>query len=458
MRRTYKGTEFENAYYVYRTDNSLQKFLNRLPSVKTTYYKYDSNGNAIKIYDGTNSTYFQYGPHQLVTQIVAPGTNPWNFFYDGQLNRYKTDKAGTVSYYLWDGPNLLEERDSSGVLRAQYNHGYAQIPGIGSVVECKRITSTTTYFQYPLMDHRGTVYAVADSGQNTLLSYTQDAFGRQLSAVGGTFPNVPSEMIYQTNWRTPLIGSTYYGLSPSRVYDFLTGRFLGRDPLPNAHKLITSSKGNVLGIFDGTMFAATVLGLNIYYKNWYMSSGIGRFLSIDPTGHLEIDNLNLYTYVHDRTTNLIDPLGLRDGETICCAKKQANWVAQKFKNPSACAWALFKAIAGGAVQLGGGEGAIGGGYLGLSGTAGTTATTATAATAVGLIGAGFLAGAISAGISTYADCLGLCNEENCLAPCANRTMVPTFESGWWPWDEIKCGTEPACAPPCFWFTPKGGGR
>ena len=37
---------------------------------------------------------------------------------------------------------------------------------------------------------------------------------------------------YQCNWLTLKIGAKWWGLSPSRLYDFATGRFTQRDPLP----------------------------------------------------------------------------------------------------------------------------------------------------------------------------------------------------------------------------------
>ncbi len=91
----------------------------------TTYYHYDLNGALVKQFDSCNATtYFQYGANQLVTQVAPTGTvGPWNFGYDAGLNRYTIDKGGTVSYYLWDGLNLLEERDSSGNLIARYSYG-----------------------------------------------------------------------------------------------------------------------------------------------------------------------------------------------------------------------------------------------------------------------------------------------------------------------------------------------
>jgi YD repeat-containing protein len=220
MRREFAaGVEWESAYYVYDKANALFKRQVQPASV-TTYYKYDLNGSLRKEWDGSKSTYYDYGPHGLITKITPPPAdgNPWQFYYDGQLNRHKIDKGGTFGYYRWDNGNLLEERNAAGNIVARYTHGYTTIPGIGSVVECQRVTATTTYYQYHHMDHRGTVYAVTDPSQGAMLRYFQDAFGRQVKAPTGTTPSLANDQIYQCNWMTHQIGNITYCISQYRPY------------------------------------------------------------------------------------------------------------------------------------------------------------------------------------------------------------------------------------------------
>ena len=297
MRRECRNTEFENAYYLYAADNSLRRLRNLLPSVQTSYYNYDLNGALTKLFDGTNATYYEYGPHQLVTKITPPVAqgNPWQFFYDSRLNRYKANKGGTYAYYVWEGLNLLEERNASGNLVARYTHGATPIPGIGSIIEVQRNTATTTYYQYLQMDHRGTAYAVTDAAQNTQLSYAMDAFGRQLSAVAGANPTVPNEMIYQTNWMTVNIGGKTLCLPPAREYDPVTGRFMSRDPVPSMIK-IAGSGGNALGIYDGTKLEwPIVVGANLSeinpanYVKWFMNAF--RAWSSNPVSEVDATGL-----------------------------------------------------------------------------------------------------------------------------------------------------------------------
>jgi YD repeat-containing protein len=131
-RESSAGVEAESAYYGYDEANALtRRAVWTPPSTQVdTYYYYDENGSLVREVEGEDATYYQYGPHGLVTRIAPPTGNPWNFYYDGQLNRYCIDKGGQATYYLWDGLNLLEERAADGGLIARYTHGHTPIYGL----------------------------------------------------------------------------------------------------------------------------------------------------------------------------------------------------------------------------------------------------------------------------------------------------------------------------------------
>src|ERR1043165_3939077 len=208
------------------------------PTTVNTYFYYDANGALIKQWDqgDADATYFWYGPHKLITALKPPGTLASYFYYDGQLNRYCINNAGVVTYYLWDGLKLLEERKADGNLMARYTHGYAPNADIGTIAEVQRQTPTALYYQYPHMDHRGTVYAVSDAAGAVQLSYTQDAFGREVAPVAGANPAVPNDNVYQTNWKTMEFGGKRLMLSKYRVDDPSTGVFGSRDFLRYLNK------------------------------------------------------------------------------------------------------------------------------------------------------------------------------------------------------------------------------
>jgi hypothetical protein len=192
--------------------------------------------SVVSVCSAVNNAGHRYGPHGLVTRIAPPEGNPWNFYYDGQLNRYCIDKGGEATYYLWDGLNLLEERAADGSLIARYTHGATPIYGIGSVVEVERHVGAATYFQYLVMDHRGTAYKVTDEAGATQIAYTLDAFGRELAAPTGLDPTVPNDLAYQTNWLTIKVAGRSLGLSRFRLYDPANAVFLRRDFLRYLNK------------------------------------------------------------------------------------------------------------------------------------------------------------------------------------------------------------------------------
>jgi YD repeat-containing protein len=283
----------EKSYYTYNSANApVKRWVT--PTNVATYFAYNAAGSLTTLLVGTSATYFQYAVNGFISQITPPAANglPWQFGYDGLLNRARILKGATPVYYAWDGMNQLEERDSTGTqLIARYSHGPSPIPGIGSVMEVHRQTATTTYYQYLHMDHMGTVKQVTDVNQAVQLSYVTDAFGRQIVPIGGANTNVLNDLQYQSNWLTVQIGTRWYGISPSRIYDPELGRFLQRDPLPNLVKLARSTpRGNRRGIYSRSIFSDGI------------TSKV-RDLSYDP-------DLNLYVYVRNNPVNAFDAFGL----------------------------------------------------------------------------------------------------------------------------------------------------
>jgi len=261
-RESTAGTEVLSAYYAYDKDNSVVK-RQEWPSTTTTYYYYDGNGAMTSMVEGGNATAFTYGPNQLVTGVTPPTGNAWAFDYDGQLNRYKIDRGGgDVRTLLWDGLNCLEERDSSGVLLTRYTYGYTPIYGIGSCVEIYRRVGGAYVTNTLLMDHRGTASVLLDGTGAAVAWRHYNAFG-EIVVDSGTWP---VDLGYQTNWMTVTIGTKLWGLSAARMYDFTTGRFTQRDPLPN---LVRASRGQgqIQGVTEKTKFYPSIL-VNLIRSLW----------------------------------------------------------------------------------------------------------------------------------------------------------------------------------------------
>ena len=133
-----------------------------------------------------------------------------------------------LRYFSWDysGLKLLTERDEQGEVTALYSHGYSAVPGIGSVATAQKFESDTTYYQFPQMDHRGSVYRLTNDDGDVVFSAEYNAFGEVLdeSNTGAT-----NRLGYQSNWLTLKDSGNELVLSPARVYSAKLGRFLQKD-------------------------------------------------------------------------------------------------------------------------------------------------------------------------------------------------------------------------------------
>ena len=104
-----------------------------------------------------------------------------------------------------------------------------------------------------------------------------NAFG-EIIEESGTWP---VDLGYQTNWQTVKVGNKYWGLTTTRICDYVTRRFSQIDVIPNLAKMAVAG-GNTLGAFDNSILASSKyvrLALNVY---GYVSARPVR--NTDPTG------------------------------------------------------------------------------------------------------------------------------------------------------------------------------
>ena len=199
-----------------------------------TYYFYDKNGSLTNLVEPTGATYFAYNSAGLVARMRWRDASATYFFYDGALRRYGMNAIGTMTYFLWNGPNLLQELNLDGTVKDEHTNAMTQIPGIAQLVQTNRPGQAAALQKiYPIMDMRGTITKWVESDGSTILaSQEYDSFGTIIpNSPFGTWPN---RFGYQGQaWMeiASADGKQRFLLSPTRIYDPSSGRFTQRDPL-----------------------------------------------------------------------------------------------------------------------------------------------------------------------------------------------------------------------------------
>ncbi len=164
-----------------------------------------------------------------------------------------TGNFSTVTYFYYDGWELIEEHDASATLLARYIHGAREDELIA------KIDSYGTVYYHT--DAEGSVAALTNSSGNVIERYKYDAFGKATILDPSSLVTRPSS----------LFGNRFL--------------FTGREWLPD------------LGLYD--------------YRNRVYSPELGRFLQTDPKS-FDADPSNLYRYCGNDSLDRTDPMGLQD--------------------------------------------------------------------------------------------------------------------------------------------------
>ena len=175
----------------------------------------DANGNTLTDPSGKS---YSWDFENRLTQAVVSGSNggTTSFRYDPFGRRIqKSGPLGTTNY-LYDGPNAVEEADSSGNVLARYTQGRE----IDESLAMLR-SGTMSYYE---ADGVASITSLSNSAGALANTYTFDSFG-QLTAHTGTLANPFQYTGREFDSET---GINYYR---ERYFDPSSGRFLSEDPL-----------------------------------------------------------------------------------------------------------------------------------------------------------------------------------------------------------------------------------
>jgi RHS repeat-associated protein len=165
---------------------------------------------------GSTTSYDWNADNRLVRASGPMGVA--EFGYDADGNRVTRQVAGDLTRFLVDANNptglsqVLEERGSSGELRAQYTYGAGLLAGTAN---------GATAFHHG--DGLGSTRLLTDAAGAVTDQYQYDAFGGLIAASGST----SNSHLFAGEQFEPALG--LYNLR-ARNYDASVGRFLGRDP------------------------------------------------------------------------------------------------------------------------------------------------------------------------------------------------------------------------------------
>ena len=177
---------------------------------------YDNNGNLTSLTDvnGTTTDYTWNARNQL-TDISGPSVNA-SFVYDAYGRREKKTLGGSVTEFLYDGVNPVQETDGATVLANI-------LPGLGIDEFFARedvLAGTTDTF---LADALGSTIALADSAGAVQTEYTYEPFGITTST--GVSSTTPFQYTGRENDGT---GLYYYR---ARYHHPGLQRFVSEDPI-----------------------------------------------------------------------------------------------------------------------------------------------------------------------------------------------------------------------------------
>lgn len=184
--------------------------LNQYSAVGAGTLGYDANGNLTS----TGGTTYGYDVENRL--ISASGTSNATLDYDPAGRLWRMTSGGSTVSFLYDGDQLIEERDGAGNQLRRYVHG----PGADDPMLWYEGAGLTDRRSLQV-DHQGSIISIADAGGALRTLNRYDEYGVPGTGNDGRFQ-------YTGQAWLPALGLYYY---KARMYSSRLGRFLQTDPI-----------------------------------------------------------------------------------------------------------------------------------------------------------------------------------------------------------------------------------
>jgi RHS repeat-associated protein len=213
---------------------------------------YDNNGNLLTITDsGGTTTYTRNAMNQL-TGISGPGVSA-SFVYDGLGRREKKTINGSLTEFLFDGVNPVQETSGTAIVANI-------LPGLGVDEFLTRTDVSGGATSSFLSDALGSSVALTDTAGTVQTEYTYEAFGRT-TATGAS----NSSSHKYTGRENDGTGLYYYR---ARYYNPVLQRFISEDPIEfeggwNFYTYVDNSPLNFIDPFGEAQRGPRKLNVNL---------------------------------------------------------------------------------------------------------------------------------------------------------------------------------------------------
>ena len=297
----------------------------------------DANGNMIEKATGDDVTYYTYDVrNRLIT--VDDGVNYVQYEYDADNVRTAQIVNGNRTEYLVDKNRryhqVLEERDDTGALLAEYSYGNQRIR--------MRRDGEDRFYHY---DGQGSVTGLSDSTGAMTDTYTYSAFGNLVASTGISF----NPYLYTGEAWDKEAGLEYLR---ARYYNPEIGRFMTMDPHPGSmmeplslNKYLYGNANPVMFVDPSGMFGIVSISISINIGSSLGSVALARYGEGIRKDGMTSDNKG-YRFCRGSEQECVMPRTL--AEIVKGVDEQKPW-ARKLGKLAACAQtaaAIYVAVSG----------------------------------------------------------------------------------------------------------------